>query len=94
MVAGWEARNDRDSVRVKEVINNYVFGVGKGTLSVIKSSPKKDREEMIELLNHQGPMMLLIYWSGCKNKLNGFILGKRESEEDQCLKNENLGHRF
>ena len=54
MVAGWEAGNNLDSVRVKEVTNNYGFGVGKGTLSLIKSVPKKDRGQMIESLKHQG----------------------------------------
>ena len=92
MVAGWEAGNDLDSVRVKEVTNNYGFGVGKGTLSLMKSVPKKDRGQMIESLKHQGTKMLLTFWSGCKNKINGLIVGRKESKEDQHLKNENLGH--
>ena len=54
MVAGWKARKDLDSVRVKEVTNNYGFEVGKGLLSLKKSVPKKDRGQMIESLKHQG----------------------------------------
>ena len=54
MVAGCEAGNELFSVHVKEVTNNYGFGVGKGTLSLIKSVPKKHRGQMIECLKHQG----------------------------------------
>ena len=54
MVAGWEAGNDLNSVRVKEATNNYGFGVRKGTLSLIKSVPKKERGQMIDSVKHQG----------------------------------------
>ena len=92
MVAGWEAGNDLDSVRVKEVTNNYGFGVGKGTLSLVKSVPKKDRGQIIESLKHQGTNDFTDLLERLQKQNKWMIVARKENNEDQRLKNKNLGH--